>query len=229
MDSIPTVPDPNAVTIASSQPKSSGLRLSEDFDTFLTLLTTQLSNQDPLDPLDSNEFVAQLVSFSGVEQAINTNTKLDDLIGLLSANQTAAAVGLLGTTVDAKGDSATLANGEARYIYGLSANAASTTIEIRNDQGQLVYTGGGEVAAGEYTFVWDGRDNNGVSQPDGVYSITVTAKDARGDPVETSTRITGRVTGVDTSSGKPVLTVNGVEVPMDDVVSVRETTSPPSI
>lgn len=229
MDSIPTVPDPNAVTVAPNQPKSSGLRLSEDFDTFLTLLTTQLSNQDPLDPLDSNEFVSQLVSFSGVEQAINTNTKLDDLIGLMSANQTAAAVGLLGATVDAKGDSATLANGEARYIYELSANAAATTIEIRNDQGQLVYTGSGEVAAGEHNFVWDGRDNNGVAQPDGTYSITVTAKDARGDPVETSTRISGRVTGVDTSSGTPVLTVGGVEVPMDDVVSVRESTPPPSV
>ncbi len=219
---IPSVPDPNAINIQPSK-SDSGTRLAEDFDTFLSLLTTQLANQDPLDPLDSNEFVAQLVSFSGVEQAINTNTKLDSLVGLLTTSQTAAAVGFLGTTVEAKGDTATLANGEATYIYNLPANAASTTIQIRDDQGNIVFTGSGEVAAGDHTYVWDGRDSNGTALPDGVYSISVTAKDSFGKPIDATTRISGRVTGVDTSSGSPVLTINGAQVPFEDIVSVRET------
>jgi len=220
---IPSVPDPTAINIQPNKPSDGSTRLAENFDTFLTLLTTQLSNQDPLDPLDSNEFVAQLVSFSGVEQAINTNTKLDNLVRLLSSSQTAAAVGFLGTTVEAKGDTAPLANGEARYVYSLPTNAASTTIEIRDDQGNIVFTGGGDVAAGDHAYVWDGRDSAGVSLPDGNYSIAVSATDTLGNPIDATTRVSGRVTGVDTSSGAPVLTVNGAQVPFDDIVSVRET------
>jgi len=219
---IPSVPDPNAVNIQPSKPGGSGTRLAEDFDTFLTLLTTQLANQDPLDPLNSNEFVAQLVSFSGVEQAINTNTKLDSLVGLLTTSQAAAAVGFLGTTVEAKGDTAALANGEATYIYNLPGNAASTTIQIRDDQGDIVFSGGGAVTAGDHTYVWDGRDSSGNTLPDGNYSISVSATDSFGNPIDATTRVSGRVTGVDTSSGSPVLTINGVQIPFSDVVSVRE-------
>lgn len=220
---IPSVPDPNAINIQPRKPSGGSTGLANNFNTFLTLLTTQLSNQDPLDPLKSNEFVAQLVSFSGVEQAINTNTKLDSLVGLLSSSQTASAVGFLGTTVGAKGDTAPLADGAANYFYNLPTNAATVTVEIRNDQGDIVFSGDGDVAAGDHAYTWDGRNSAGVAQPDGNYSIAVSATDDSGKPIAATTRVSGRVTSVDTSSGTPVLTINGAQIPLGDIVSVRET------
>jgi flagellar basal-body rod modification protein FlgD len=213
--------------IASGPPTDARLSLADDFDSFLKLLTTQLANQDPLDPVDSNEFVAQIVSFTGVEQAVGTNSKLERLIGLFSINQTAAALGFLGTTVEANGDTTTLSNGSAAFYYNLAATAARTSIVIRDAEGNTVYTGNGETAAGEHTFVWDGRDTNGTPQPDGRYSIAVTARDASDGVVAVDTRIVGRVTGVDTEGGDIVLTVNGVTVPYENVLSIREGDPPP--
>ncbi|MFQ5785758.1 MAG: flagellar hook assembly protein FlgD [Alphaproteobacteria bacterium] len=215
-----------AAAVSASQ--TSRTSLAGDFDTFLTLLTAQLSNQDPLDPLNSNEFVAQLVSFTGVEQAVNTNTNLEKLVDLFTGNQAAAAVGYLGTTVEAKGNAAVLGNGSASFDYSLPENAAATDIVIQNAQGAVVFTGNGEPTAGEHSFVWDGLDDNGVQQPDGTYTITVTARDAAGAPITVETRMQGRVTGVDTLDGELTLIVNGVPVPFSDVISVRESDPPPS-
>ncbi len=210
----------------TSAAERSRTTLANDFDNFLTLLTTQLTQQDPLDPLDSNEFVAQLVSFTGVEQAINSNANLETLIGLMRSGQSVAAVGYLGTTIEAEGDTAPLRGGEASYAYSLPRDVAATGIVIVNDRGEAVYSGTGETAAGEHTFVWNGRNANGVPQPDGEYTIRVTARDGQDADVPATTTVSGRVTGVETQGGEFTLIVGGVAVPLNHVISVTEGGAP---
>lgn len=205
---------------------TSRTRLADDFDQFLLLLTAQLQNQDPLDPIDSNEFVQQLVSFSGVEQAIATNANLKSLIALNKSAQAASAVSYLGTTVKASGDQIALVNGEARFVYTLSDNSASTSIVISNDAGENIFIGRGNITAGEHGFVWDGRDGNGALQPDGIYKIEVSAFAPDDTLLSIPTIIGGRVTGVETVDGGTQLTVNGIAVPIEEILSVIETPPP---
>lgn len=207
----------------ASNTAQAAAQLSQTFDQFLTLLTTQLKFQDPLEPLDSNEFVNQLVQFSNVEQQIASNVKLDQLIGLQGNNQVSAALGYIGQTVEAKGDTAPLANGKAEYTYTLEGGAATTTIGVVNSAGQIVYTAPAETQAGKHSFVWDGLDNNGVLQPDGPYKIQVVAQKADGSPVNVSTGIVGQVTGVDTSSGALSLSLGSVSLSFDQITAVKAT------
>ncbi len=195
---------------------------ADDFDTFLSLLVTQLQYQDPLSPLDATEFTSQLVQFTSVEQSINTNTKLDQLIGLQSAAHTVSAVNWLGTRVEATGVTAALENGQAEYTYTLGAKATSTTITIRNESGQVVRTLSGETDAGKHHLQWDGLNDQGVAQPDGLYTISVSAVDTEDDSVTVTTSFFGRVSGVSTENGEMELDVDGITVPIDSVISIEE-------
>lgn len=215
---------------AGLQTAGSSAALAENFDDFLTLLTTQMQNQDQLSPLDANEFTSQLVQFSAVEQAISTNSNLSSLIALEQANQVTNAVGFLGTKVEAFGNTNALTNGQAEFSYGLGANATSTQITILDEVGQTVFSTAGETASGHHTFTWDGLDENGTAQPDGKYSILVTALDANGDPVGTETGIIGTVTGFETTAdGSVLLSLSGVGVPITDIVSVSPQPAPSGV
>ena len=201
-------------------------RLADDFDNFLILLTAQLANQNPLDPIDSNEFVAQLVSFTGVEQAVNMNTNLEQLIGLFKSGQTMSAVGYLGTTIEASGNTIRLTDGAAPFRYSLPQTASTASFIVSDESGRVVATGAGPTSAGDHEIIWDGSGVNGVTQPDGIYTVTVSARAADDSLIPVATRVSGRVTGVDTVDGNILLTVNGVGVPIEDVVSVVESTPP---
>ena len=216
----------SAIGGANSPATQSRTRLADDFDNFLTLLTTQLAHQDPLDPVDSNEFIQQLVSFTGVEQAVATNTSLEKLTALLKASQAADSIGYIGKIVEAAGDSITLANGEANFEFTLPSAAEVTSIIVANAAGEVVFVGAGEITAGDHAFTWDGRNLTGVAQPDGVYTVAVSGRASDQTLLTADTRISGRVTGVETVDGSPVLTVNGIGVPIEDVLSVVEGTSP---
>ena len=218
----------NALTGTGSLAANSGARLAEDFDQFLALLTAQLQNQDPLDPLDSNEFVQQLVSFTGVEQSIATNVNLETLIAQNRASQAASAVSYLGTIVEANGDQIVLAGGEARFVYSLPENTASTSIVIANESGETVLTAQGNTTAGDHGFVWDGRDANGNLKPEGIYKITVSAFTSDDNLLSVPTVIGGRVTRVETDDDGIQLTVNGIKVPIEDILSVEDNPPPAS-
>ena len=218
----------NALAGAStSAAAKSQAKLATDFDQFLLLLTAQLQNQDPLDPIDSNEFVQQLVSFTGVEQSIATNTNLENLIALNKAAQSASAIGYLGTTIEAQGNRIPLADGEARFLYILPENTTSTSILITNESGEVAFAGQGKTTADKHGFVWDGRDANGTLQPDGIYKVTVSSFASDDRLMSIPTIIGGRVTRVETVDGGIHLTVNGVTIPIEEVLSVAE--SPPPV
>lgn len=214
----------SGVISASAQ---SATRLATDFTQFLTLLTAQLQNQDPLDPLDSNEFVAQLVSFTGVEQAIATNTNLENLIALIKTDQAATAVGYLGTTVEATGDQIILVNEQALFAYTLPENTKSTSVLIVDEAGNTVFAGQGNITAGKHYIVWDGRDAAGNLKPDGIYKVTVTSFAVDDSILSIPTIIGGRVTRVETIDGETNLTINGISISIDNILSVSE--SPPLI
>src|SRR5271167_1458343 len=176
---------PVVTTPATSTPDAMA-QLSGNFDTFLQLLTTQLKNQDPTSPMDSNQFTQQLVEYSQVEQQINTNSNLQTLITQGTTNASAVTTGYLGKNVSVTNGNASLTNGAATWTYNLGTASATTQLSITNASGQTVYTGAGSTAAGNNTFNWNGEDANGNQLSDGTYKLTVTATDQSGATVTTS-------------------------------------------
>jgi flagellar basal-body rod modification protein FlgD len=147
--------------------------IQQNFATFLQLLTTQLQNQNPLDPLDTNQFTQQLVQFAQVEQQMNMNASLTSLISLQRATQTTAALGFLGSTVVVDGDTTQLTGGAATWSYSVD-KPSTATINISNAAGQVVYTESRTLAPGAQTFNWNGRSTTGQQLPDGDYTMSIT-------------------------------------------------------
>src|SRR6201996_2126174 len=149
----PVTSTPPATNANGTQSSGDGLgQLSSNFSTFLTLLTTQLQNQDPTSPMDSNQFTQQLVEFSQVEQQINTNTNLQTLIGQGTGQAGTFATAYLGKSVSVTNGDASLTNGQASWTYNLGATAASTMLTVTNSGGAVVYTGAGATTAGNNNF-----------------------------------------------------------------------------
>lgn len=204
---------------ASGQSQQSRRTIAENFDTFLSLLTTQLKNQNPLDPLDTNEFTAQLVQFSGVEQAIQTNKNLEQLLALQTANALTGVVDYIGKTVTAEGVISELRGGSAKWTLN-AAGAAGAEITIRNANGQPVFTDTVSLEPGSSVYSWNGRLSDGTPAPEGAYAITVDAHDAAGNRVAVSTAVSGRVTGVDLTGSEPLLNIGNSQVKLSAVKSI---------
>lgn len=207
---------------SSSQMASSRATIADNFDTFLNILTTQLRNQNPLDPMDTNQFTAQLVQFTGVEQQLKTNEFLETL--MLSAQNTAKsdAVSYIGKEVTSSGRTGELTDTSAVFwAYSAEANAANATVTIRDASGQVVYVETGPLNAGPGTFRWDGMGSDGNMRPNGVYTVDIKGKDANGQDVKISTASIGIVTAVDFTGDVPVLSVGSRRVAITDVTDVR--------
>ena len=196
--------------------------LAETFDTFLMLLTSQLQNQDPLDPMESEQFTQQLVQFAGVEQSINTNSKLDQLIQLQTSNQLNSAVSFVGRTVEVVADQLALTDGNAQISYGLDGNSATTVISIVDQAGKTVRTVAGETDIGRHEFTWDGRDASGNQLEDGVYNFSVVATDGDDNTVPTVTASVGKITGIEIIDGAVQLNIGEMGLPFDAIFAVRE-------
>lgn len=193
--------------------------LANNFNTFLTLLTTQLQHQDPLDPMKSNEFTQQLVSFTGVEQQIATNKNLESLISSMSSQDMSSAVGYLGSTVTAKSDQGMLSGGAAAWTYNLNTSADQVKLTVKDSHGVTVYTEAGDPKAGTHTFSWNGKGFSG-SQPDGIYTLSVDAATADGTSVSSTIYQKGKVTSIDTSNGQSQFSLNGLLIPRSAITSV---------
>jgi flagellar basal-body rod modification protein FlgD len=193
--------------------------LAGNFQTFLTLLTTQLKNQNPLDPLDTNQFTQQLVQFAQVEQQIKQNSQLETLISIEKSAQQTTALAYVGSTVAIDGTTAALTNRQATWTFNVP-KPVSATVTIKNSTGQTVYTGSFAMNTGRQSFEWDGRDANGTQWPDGNYTISVTGKDTSGQTVAIPSEIEGVVDSVDLTKTPPELTVGGQPFTLDKIKRV---------
>lgn len=211
-----------AATSATSQAlESSRKTLASNFDTFLTLLTAQLKNQDPLSPMDTNQFTQQLVQYSGVEQQIRGNDLLNKIVGQNTSSSSALAVSYLGKNATAKNDTAIMKNGQVDWKFNLPQTAASSTITIFDSNNVLVASSVGPTGSGDKTFNWNGKNSRGIQLPDGNYKIKVDALDAGGQKFTGTTYSTGVISQVDMSGENPTVTINGVTVALSNVTKVN--------
>lgn len=216
-----TTPLP-ASSDSSSLNSATGGTLAGNFQTFLTLLTTQLQNQNPLDPLDTNQFTQQLVQFASVEQQLKTNSQLTSLVSLQQTAQSTQALGFVGKTAVVAGSTAALTKGSATWNLSVPTNS-NVNISITNSAGQTVFTGDYSVAAGNnLPFTWDGKGNDGAQWPDGSYKLTATAADSVGNPVAVTTQIQGVVDSVDLTQSPPLLSINGQNYTVSQIKSIAQ-------
>jgi flagellar basal-body rod modification protein FlgD len=215
-----TTQNPAAATSGSAAGSDAMSQLSGNFNTFLTLLTSQLKNQDPTSPMDSSTFTQQLVMYSQVEQQISTNSNLKTLIGQGSTQIAGYATSYLGKAVSITNGNAALSGGTATWSYNLGAAASSTTLTISNASGKVVYTGTGDTTSGNHQFAWNGKDNNGNQLADGTYKLTVTAKASDGSGVTSQVASAGVVSEIDMTSGTPQLLIGGMSVGLSDIAHV---------
>jgi len=199
--------------------------IASNFTTFLQLLTTQLKNQNPLDPLDTNQFTQQLVQFAQVEQQMKSNDQLSSLVSLEKSAQASTALAYVGATVVVDGSTAALTNGSATWNLNVT-KPSTATITIKDSTGQNVFTGTAGVNPGTQTFTWDGRGNDGRIWPSGNYTLTATAVDASNQSVAISTEVQAVVDSVDLSQSPPIMSINGQNYTLDKIKRVvRQTTS----
>jgi len=184
-------------------------QIAGNFQTFLQLLTTQLQNQNPLSPLDTNQFTQQLVEFAGVEQQLNANQSLQTLISLQQTAQSTQALQFVGKTAVVKGNVNSLTNSQATWDLNVPSNS-NVTLSIANSSGQTVFTGNYSANAGNnQPFTWNGKGNDGTQWPDGQYTLTATAADSSGNSVGITTEVQGVVSSVDLTQSPPLLTIAG--------------------
>jgi flagellar basal-body rod modification protein FlgD len=193
--------------------------LAGNFTTFLQLLTTQLKNQNPLDPLDTNQFTQQLVQFAQVEQQLKSNDQLSTLVSLQKTAQSTAALSYVGKNVVVDGATAELKDGASTWSFSVPKPAAAV-INIKNATGQLAYSAKYTVNPGTQNFSWDGRGTNGIKWPDGNYTMSITANDASGQPVAISTEVQGTVDSADLTQNPPILSVGGQNFTLDKIKRV---------
>jgi flagellar basal-body rod modification protein FlgD len=199
--------------------------LSGDYSNFLTLLTTQLKNQDPLSPMDATQFTQQLVQFSAVEQQINGNKKLDQLIGLQSTANAYGAVGFVGTTIAADSSDVALQKGKAKFDYTIDKTGGSATLKVLNASGNIVMLKQVDAQVGTHPVEWDGTDYFGNKLPDGKYTVSVSVTDqATGKATDAAITSYGKVDQAVIADGKVFLKMGDVSVPLEDVIRISKPT-----
>ncbi|MCA6123160.1 flagellar biosynthesis protein FlgD [Bradyrhizobium sp. WSM 1704] len=198
--------------------------IADNFQTFLTLLTTQLQNQNPLDPLDTNQFTQQLVQFAGVEQQLKSNEQLKSLIEIEKSAQSTQALVYVGNTVAVDGSKAQF---DKSATWNLNApQDTSATINITSANGTVAYSGNFSLKQGNSSFVWDGKGNDGTQWPPGSYTLTATGKDSKGNDIAISTEVQGVVDSVDLTASPPLLSIGGQTYTTDKIKRVvRPSTS----
>jgi flagellar basal-body rod modification protein FlgD len=205
---------------ASSATALANQQIAGNFQSFLTLLTTQLQNQNPLDPLDTNQFTQQLVEFAGVQQQLNTNDSLATLVSLQQTAQSTQALGFVGKTAVVDGSTATVINSAATWDLNVPKDS-NLNISITSSTGQTVYSGTYQVTAGDnQAFAWNGVGTDGTQWPDGQYKLTATAVDSSGNSVAITTQIQGVVSSVDLTQTPPLLTIDGQTYTVNQIKSI---------
>ena len=211
----------NNTTSASSGDQQ---MIAGNFQLFLQLLTTQLKNQDPTSPLDTNQFTQQLVQFASVEQQLKTNTNLDALVALNKSQQATSSLSFVGTKVIADGSATEYKDGVAVWNV-TSPSVATANISIIDSNGNTVWTDKQTLQQGIQSYAWNGRTSTGQLAPEGSYTIKVDAVDTTGAQVTTSTDFSGTVTGVDLTGAQPLLLIGSTYLRIDQIKGIVQQTA----
>ena len=216
----------DAVTTGSATARTNAgsQLLTSNFETFLSLLTAQLKNQDPLSPVDSNQFTAQLTQMAGVEQQLLTNDLLTSLLAAQQGGGLSGAANYIGKDASAVWSATKLADGEATWSYELATDATDVQLQVLDSAGKVVWSGAApEKGEGLHDFTWNGQTTGGGQTDDGgVYTLKVTAKNGSGAAVDSQVLIRGRITGVELYDGQPYLTVGNSILPLSSVIALEE-------
>lgn len=209
---------------AAGRVNAGGQMLASNFQTFLSLLTTQLRNQDPLSPVDSNEFTAQLTQMAGVEQQLLTNDLLTSLLRAQQGDGLTGASQYIGKDATAVWSATRFEDGEANWSYELAADATDVTLQVLDASGKVVWSGPApDKTNGMHDFKWDGATTGGGQVDDGgVYTLKVLAKDGAGKDVDSQVLIRGRVTGVEMYDNTPFVIIGKSIMPVSSLIALEE-------
>jgi flagellar basal-body rod modification protein FlgD len=208
-----------AASAASQTGNAATTSLDGNFNDFLNMLMTQLQNQDPTSPMDTDTFTSELVQFSSVEQQIQTNTSLTSLIQLTQGSEVIQGSSMIGHQVTVQSTQIPLQNGQGT-VNITSPAAEPVSISISNSAGTDIYDTSLTAAAGSNTWNWNGKDNSGQTVPDGLYTLVATGSNVGGGTSTLSFTVTGTATGVASSNNTVNLQLGALSVPFSAVTSV---------
>jgi flagellar basal-body rod modification protein FlgD len=195
-------------------------RFGGDFNTFLTLLTTQIKNQSPTDPLDANQMTNQLVQFASVEQQISMNQNLQRLISLEQASQFTASAPLIGRQVEVEAPQISLQDGVGALKLPSAGSSQVAQVTIRGSGNQIVRQETVQLGSGPTTWSWNGKNGQGATMPDGAYNVSVTGIGTDGKTEALASTTLGKVTGAERVNGEIMLIMGQVRVGFDKLRSV---------
>jgi flagellar basal-body rod modification protein FlgD len=217
----------NPVTAASTSAAVQSQKMTMGKDDFLNLLITQMKNQDPMDPMKGTDYAAQLAQFSSLEQLTNISGSLDQSLtsnALMTNSITnALATTFIGKDVRAAASSFQYTGGTAVNMgYALPSSCENATMKIYDSSGTLIRTLEGTTANGINKISWDGKNDKGALVGSGNYTFKVQATDQNGAALDATTYLVGKVTGIRFKSDGAVFVIDGVEVPLSNIVEITQ-------
>ncbi|WP_443477979.1 flagellar hook assembly protein FlgD [Novosphingobium aerophilum] len=212
-----TVSSTTSTTSDTTAASTSGLLT--DYNLFLKLLTTQMTNQDPLDPMDTSEYTQQLVQYSQVEQSIQQTGKLEDILSQLTSQQMAQASSYIGREARFDSPVAGLGNAPAHWTYYVDGTPSTITATIKDSSGTVVNTVTLDPTT-QGSYEWDGTKADGTKAADGAYTLSITATNAAGNALDTTTNSVAIVDDVVTDGTNIMLGVNGIRMSASGLVAL---------
>ncbi len=210
----------NASAASASSSSSALSSIADNFNSFLTMLTTQLQNQDPSSPTDADQFTSEIATFAGVQQQVNTNTNLNQLISITQSGQVVSGSSLVGQQASATSAQMPLQSGIGNIKFN-TTNAEPVAIAVTDASGNLVRSVQETSSAGSNSWTWDGKDNSGNMMPDGAYGVAVETQDAAGNPLAVPFSVKGTITSVSkAASGDVMLNMGTESVDMNTVTGI---------
>ena len=212
----------NASTSTTSKTDAAIDSLNDTYNNFLLLLTKQLQNQDPLNPMDTAQFTQQLVGFSQVEQQIASNKSLEKLINLQSSTNAFNAVSFLGNEVAVDSDRVSLKDGKAKFQYEIEHSAGQAVLSVYDLRGQVVLVQEANKGVGSYNVDWNGKDAFGNQLPDGEYRVAVSYADEQGKTYSANITSFGTVDSAEIADGEVKLFVGTIGYSLDQILKVTK-------
>ena len=206
----------NAATSTAQSSKFGG-----DFNTFLTLLTTQIKNQSPTDPLDTNQMTNQLVQFASVEQQITMNQNLQRLLALEQTSQLTASAPLIGRNVEVEAEQISLQDGVGTLKLPSAGASQTALVTIRGSGDSVIRQETVPLGNAPKTWSWDGKGSDRLALPDGAYKVSVTGVAIGGKPEALPFTTVGKVTGAERAGGDLKLLLGQLQVSFDKLRNVN--------